>query len=172
MRWVRGHAGALGVDPERIAAGGGSAGGHLAAFVGMVEGFDDPQDDLKVSPKANAMILFNPVSDNGPGKWGHGRVGARYREISPAHHITAAAPPAIVLIGTEDHLISVATAKEFQAGMEKAAVPCETVFYQGQGHGFFNKEPWLSKTLAEADRFLTALGWLDAAVTPARGNNR
>lgn len=40
--------------------------GHLAAFVGMVEGQDDPNDDRSVSPKANAMVLFNPVFDNGP----------------------------------------------------------------------------------------------------------
>ena len=46
MRWARAHATELGIDPQRIGAGGGSAGGHLAAFVGLVAGQDDPQDDL------------------------------------------------------------------------------------------------------------------------------
>ena len=66
MRWVRSHASELGIDPKRVGSGGGSAGGHLAAFVGMVEGQDDPNDDRNVSPKANAMVLFNPVFDDGP----------------------------------------------------------------------------------------------------------
>ncbi len=35
------------------------------------------------------------------------------------------------------------------------------VGYAGQPHGFFNREPCLSQTIAEIDQFLTDLGWLE-----------
>lgn len=165
MRWVRSHAKDLGIDPNRIASGGGSAGGHLAAFVGMVDGNDDPADDNAVSPRSNAMLLFNPVFDNGPGGWGAGRVGDRYKEFSPVHNITAAAPPTIVFLGTKDNLIPVATVERFKTDMQKAGVRADTFFYDGQPHGFFNKDPWKTKTLLEVDRFLVSLGWLKGEPT-------
>ena len=105
LRWVRSHARDLGIDPSRIASGGGSAGGHLAAFVGMVDGGDAAEDDKSISPKSNAMVLFNPVFDNGPDGWGHKRVGDRYREFSPFHNISRDDPPAIVFLGSKDALI-------------------------------------------------------------------
>lgn len=163
LRWVRAHAGELGVDVNRIAAGGGSAGGHLAAFLGLMNGLDDPLDDLTVSAKANALVLWNPVFDNSPGQWGHELVGDRYKEFSPAQNITSNAPPTIIFLGTEDKLIPVKTVKTFQANMQAAGVRCETFFYEGQGHGFFTKQPWHAQTLLEADRFLVSLGWLKAA---------
>lgn len=171
MRWVRSHAVELGIDPQRIAAGGGSAGGHLAAFVGMVEGLDDPADDIQMSPKANALVLFNPVFDNGPEQgWGHARVGERYKEFSPAHNISADDPPAIVFLGTKDNLIPVTVVERFKANMTKAGVRCEAVFYEGQGHGFFNpgrggSDQYFYETLLAADRFLASLGWLKGEPT-------
>lgn len=166
MRWVRSHAAELGIDPNRIASGGGSAGGHLAAFVGLVEGNDDPQDDLKVSPKSNAMCLFNPVFDNGPGGWGTERVGDRYKEFSPAHNITKDDPPAIVFLGSEDKLIPVKTLDTFKANMEAAGVRCEARVYEGQSHGFFNHgkgdNKYYEETVKEMDAFLVSLGWLKA----------
>ncbi len=165
LRWVRSHASELGIDPQRIGAAGGSAGGHLAAFTGMVDGMDDPADDLRVSPKPQAMILFNPVYNNGPGQYGHARVGDRFKEFSPAHNITSNAPPAIVFFGTEDKLVSVKTTEEFKAGMQAVGVRCETKFYEGKGHAFFNNEPYRSLTLIEADKFLASLGWLQGPPT-------
>lgn len=175
MRWVRGHAAELGIDPQRIGAGGGSAGGHLAAFVGMVEGLDDPQDDLKISPKANALALFNPVFDNGPDQgWGNERVKDEYKAYSPAHNITADDPPAIIFLGTNDKLIPVAVVERFKANMEKAGVRCEAVFYEGQGHGFFNAGKggprYFYETLLATDKFLTSLGWLKGEPTLKQPN--
>lgn len=177
MRWVRGHAAELGIDPNRIGAGGGSAGGHLAAFVGMVDGLDDPRDDLSISPRANALALFNPVFDNGPENgWGTARVGARYPEFSPAHNITADDPPAIIFLGTQDNLIPVSVAERFKTNMERVGVRCELRLYPGQGHGFFNASKGGPKpyyeTLLETDKFLTSLGWLTGEPTlkpPAAG---
>jgi acetyl esterase/lipase len=166
MRWVRAHAAELGIDPARIGAGGGSAGGHLAAFVGMVAGGDDPDDDLKISPRAAALVLFNPVIDNGPdGGWGQARVGARVKEFSPAHNISGDDPPAIIFLGRDDKLIPVATIERFRAGMKSAGIRCDASFYPGQGHGFFNKDPYRTWTLIEADKFLASLGWLEGAPT-------
>ncbi len=166
MRWVRAHAAELGIDSTRIGAGGGSAGGHLAAFVGLVEGQDDPADDLKLSPRAAALVLFNPVFDNGTeGGWGQGRVGARVKEFSPAHNISADDPPVIVFLGRDDKLIPVATVERFQTAMKSAGVRCDAFFYADQGHGFFNQDPFKTRTLIETDKFLASLGWLKGPAT-------
>ena len=98
FRYIRANAFKFGTDPNRIAAGGGSAGGHLSAFLGMM---DDVNVD-GVSRKPNALCLFNPVYDNGPGEWGAKRVGDEYLKYSPAHNITADDPPTLVLFGTKD----------------------------------------------------------------------
>lgn len=165
MRYVRAHAAELGIDPHRIAAAGGSAGGHLAAFTGLVKGLDDPQDNLAIACKPDALVLFNPVFNNGPGQWGHERVGDRYKEFSPAHNITKDAPPTTVFLGDSDKLIPVSVLQEFEAEMKKAGVRCDTHVYKDAGHGFFNKDPHFTQTLIEADKFLTSLGWLKGEPT-------
>lgn len=167
MRWMRSHTKELGIDPARIASAGGSAGGHLAAFCGLVEGKDDPQDNFSISPKPNAMILFNPVFNNGPGQYAYARVGERYKEFSPAHNITSHAPPAVVFLGTQDHLIPVETAKDFQTQMKKAGAKCDLHLYEGQKHGFYGtgNPKYYFETVTEADKFLAGLGWLKGPPT-------
>ena len=164
MRFVRSRAAEFGVDPDRIASSGGSAGGHLAAGLGTLKGCDEPGEDTSVSVVPNAMILFNPVFDNGPDCWGHQRVGDRYPEFSPAHNISQTTPPAIVFLGDSDKLIPVSTLTEFQKKMQAAGVRCETQIFPGMPHGFFNHGKYdnrpYEETIRATDRFLESLGWL------------
>ncbi|MFP6693677.1 MAG: alpha/beta hydrolase fold domain-containing protein [Pirellulales bacterium] len=163
IRWTRAHAERLGIDPDRIAAGGGSAGGHVAAATGNCPGLEEDGEDTTVSSKPNALLLFNPVYDNGPDGYGYDRVKDRYKEISPLHNIRKGAPPTIAFLGTKDKLIPVATAKKYQSAMQSVGSRCDLHLYEGQPHGFFNKRrsaEHYNKTVLEMDRFLKSLGYL------------
>jgi len=168
VRYLRKHAARLGIDPDRIAAGGGSAGGHVAAAAGMVDGLDDEQDDLSISSKPNALCLFNPVYDNGPDGYGYSRVKDYWKAISPAHNISKDDPPAIVFLGSKDALVPVSTAEKFKADMEKLGLKSELHVYEGQPHGFFNEAKGGTEiffdTVRKMDRFLTELGYLKGSV--------
>lgn len=138
MRYIRAHAHELGVDPDKIVASGGSAGGHLAAATSVVDGFNETGEDLSFSCIPNALVLFNPVFDNGPGGYGHERIGEQYKDFSPLHNLKEGMPPAIIFLGTEDRLIPVETARYFKTVMDKVGSTCELFLYEGEGHGFFN----------------------------------
>lgn len=162
MRFVRAHADELGVDPGKIIASGGSAGGHLAAATAVVEAYNEDGEELTVSCVPNAMLLFNPVIDNGPGGYGYDRVGEAYSLFSPLHNIRQGAPPTIIFLGTEDRLIPVETVQYYKMVMEKVGSRCDLLLYEGEGHGFINYGQFdnYRKTVAEADRFLISLGYL------------
>lgn len=162
IRWLRQHAGELGIDPQKIAASGGSSGGHVAAATGTTKAFEEDGEDLHISSRPNALVLFNPVFDNGPGGFGYDRVKAYWHDISPMHNIDKGTPPTIVLIGTEDSKTPPDIVMEYKKRMENVGGHCEVVFYKGQSHGFFNAnhhENYI-KTLLEMDRFLVSQGYL------------
>jgi acetyl esterase/lipase len=164
IRWVRAHATELGIDPNRIAAGGASAGGHVAAAAGTVDSFDATSEDLSVSSRPDALVLFNPVFDNGPGGFGHSRVKAYWQDISPLHNISESAPPSIIFLGTEDEYIGAEVAVRYKELMDQSGVRCDLHLYPEQAHGFFNpdrKNGYFEKTLETMDDFLTSLDFLD-----------
>lgn len=165
MRWVRSHAVELGIDPDRIAAGGGSAGGHVAAATATLAGFNEEGEDISVICKPAALVLFNPVFDNGPEGYGYDRVKDYWKEFSPLHNLDASAPPTLVMLGTKDNLIPVATAEAYQAKMKALGVRCDLILYEEQPHGFFNQAKY-QETLQAADDFLVSLGYLSIGNDP------
>jgi acetyl esterase/lipase len=160
MRWVRSHAKKLNIDPDRIVGSGGSAGGYLAAATALVPGWDDPQDNLSVSAKPDALVLFFPVVNVGPEAYNQKRFGDDPRKYSPEAYLSKNAPPTIIEGGGDDKLVSPLILKDYKAKCDAAGAQCILDFYPGQPHGFANAEPYTSITLNAVMHFLESLGYL------------
>ncbi len=165
VRFLRTNAKKFRIDASRIAAAGGSAGGHVAAATATLKELNQPNEDTSVSCVPNAMVLFNPVYNNGPGQWGHKTVKNYWKTISPHHNIRQGIPPGIVFLGDQDKLISVETAKAFQAKMKEAGSDSQLHVYDNMGHGFFNfgrnkNEPF-ADTVKKMDAFLVQHGFME-----------
>jgi acetyl esterase len=163
IRYIKEQADKFHIDTSQIVAAGGSAGGQLAAATALIDDYNETTDNMSVSCIPNALVLFNPVIDNGPGGYGYDRIGDDYKSFSPLHNIKKGAPPTILFLGTNDNLIPVETAKYYQKIMEKVKSLCELHLYEEQGHGFFNYKnfEYYKKTVSEADEFLQSLGYLN-----------
>lgn len=166
MRYLHAHAADFDIDPARIAAGGGSAGGQLAAALATSKGFDDPADDPAVPYRPTALVLFNPVIDNGPGGFGHDRVAAYWQAFSPLHNVQAGHPATLIMLGTRDALVPVATGEAYCDKVRAAGAECQLALYEGQPHAFFARSRSLryyTETLAAMDAFLGRLGYVKPA---------
>jgi acetyl esterase/lipase len=170
VRWLRQNAAKLGVDPDRIVAAGGSAGGHIAACTAC-SGLDAEGEDTKVSSRANVLVLFNPVLRFGPQMLQRiGNDEALGKAISPTLHLSKDSPPTLLLFGTDDWLLT--QGEEFVKRSKELGHRAELFTADGQPHGFFNRSPWREKTLRRADEFLASLGYLQGEPTiqvPAGG---
>ena len=163
IRYIRSHANELLIDPSKIVASGGSAGGHLAAATATINDFNESSDNTAISCIPDALVLFNPVFDNGPGGYGYERIGEAYKSFSPLHNIKSGTPPTIVFLGDKDHLVPVETAQYYKKIMEKVKSRCDLFVYEGQEHGFFNYKnlEYYKKTVSETDTFLQSIGVLN-----------
>jgi acetyl esterase/lipase len=150
LHWMRKNAQEYKIDPDRLAAWGYSAGGHLAALLGVTE------TDLKAVVAGGAPCDFcNLPLDS---RWFAFWLGGSRRELpevyyaaSPAAFVSAGAPPFFFYHGESDSLVPLASPKEMAELLKRAKVPVTMYVVPGGGHiaAFFNKE-----AMNEAIKFL------------------
>ena len=180
IRWIRRNSERLGIDPEKLGAGGGSAGGHLAAATGTLSKFDEPGEDLSISSVPDFMVLFNPATVLAPvekvlpfdkSRMAEltARFGVKAEEISPYHNVDTGVAPTIIHHGTADKTVPFETAALFNEEMKRKGNRCELKSYEGAGHGFFNwgrsENKHFIETMQKTDKFLRSLGLLSGAET-------
>lgn len=156
LDYLMDHAEKLNIDPHRIAVGGGSSGGHLAAALGS--GLPLAADGTTTNGRRPAaQLLYNPMLDLAPGTPDHHLVRDYWEDISPYHHIDSAVPPSLILVGSRDLEVPVPTAQAFCAKVHGAGGHCEIALYEGASHGFYHIPKYREKTGLRILEFLSDL---------------
>lgn len=169
LRWVRAQAKTLGIDPDRVAAYGWSAGGHLATMAAIL---DTGAPDRKDRSSPDAMVLVSPAVSLASDRWVQKLLGAREsaKEISPDERVRKGLPPTLILQGDRDTVTPASGARRFCERMRAAGNVCELHLYEGFGHlftpagipddGMPQPDPEVSAdAAARAERFLESRGF-------------
>ena len=171
VRWLRAHASEYGLDPDRFAAGGVSAGGHLAAMLGTAghESSFDVGAHLDVSSRVQAVVdFFGPTDflqmdahrlpdglvhdapDSPESQLVGGPIQAHPERVSranPVTYVTAEAPPFLIVHGDRDPLVPHHQSVLLAEALREAGVPVTFYTVAGGGHGGFDdpRVPELTK---------------------------
>ncbi|MCB1237969.1 MAG: alpha/beta hydrolase [Verrucomicrobiae bacterium] len=161
VRYVRAHAAELGIDPDRIVVSGGSAGGHLAVATALFDAVNEAGEDTSVSCLPNALVLLFPVIDTSAEGYGQKKIGDRWEELSPVHHVRAGLPPTIIFHGTGDTTTPFKGAKAFHEKTIAAGNRGELVVNEGGAHGYLMRtEALYEETIEKSAAFLKSLGMI------------
>ena len=173
IRWVRENAKMLNIDPNKIVASGGSAGGHVALTTALINGLENADENLSVSSVPNAVVAYNPVSDTTEKGYGAKKVAGRETEISPTHQVKKNMPPMLIFHGTKDKTVPFENAERFTRLMKEAGNDCELVAIKDVDHGAFNGDffrngtgnKYYNLTTYKTDVFLEKLCFLKGKPT-------
>lgn len=148
MRLIRARARDYGVDPERVAAMGFSAGGHLccdltARFAKPTYAAVDKADNLSARPFISAPIypvqsMSLPVAHPGSRELLIGKNASidLERAHSPYLNIPGNAPPTFLVHAEDDEVVPVENSLLFRAALREKKIPVETHLFTHGGHGF------------------------------------
>ena len=158
FRWVKARADELRIDLSRLAAGGGSAGGHVALCVPLAKEVNATDDDLTIACDPKLLLLFNPVGD-AVARADRFRSEEDARKVSPIHLMSDQIPPSIMFYGSDDWMI-----EEGKAVMEKSraiGAASEMFVADGEKHAFFNRSPWKETTIDLMHGYLARQGYVE-----------
>ncbi|MBE2286464.1 MAG: alpha/beta hydrolase [Prosthecobacter sp.] len=140
VRWLRANAERLHIDPAHIGVIGGSAGGHLAAMVGLCGGELDPpgEGDTRVQC---AVDLYGPVlwfeqRDLAMFRKAHVEAPELYKQADPRSHIDKNDPPLLILHGTADKTVAVADSEALAVAMKAAGAAYKLEIIPDAPHTF------------------------------------
>ncbi|QQE11027.1 alpha/beta hydrolase fold domain-containing protein [Planctomycetota bacterium] len=175
MRWVREHAKMLGIDETRIAAGGGSSGGHLGAATAIFGHWVPNQkiDEVEAASLADLLVLYNPVMATYPvGETAYEfdrdmlleRMGTeRLEDLSPFDHVRSGLPATLMMFGKKDVML-LEWAEAYTEKAKGMGNDVTLLTWEGRGHGFFNYQRSAYKMFYETtlavDAFLVKHGYL------------
>ena len=133
ISYIREHARELGINPEKIGASGGSAGGHVALCTAVF-----PDKEKKTSAVPDFLVLYNPVMDTSDKGFGKSSFKGNELDLSPYHHIRKGLPPTLICHGTADTTVPFSNATAFEKKMKQNGNICRLFAVEGEQHGFFN----------------------------------
>jgi acetyl esterase/lipase len=169
IRWLRANAAGFGIDPQRIVVSGQSAGGQLAWSTALCDGINEATDDLAVSPRPDALVLYSS-NYNSMEPWIDMIMGPRRAEIwtvSPFHNLKAGLPPALAFHGRDDDQVLYYSVGMFAARTQELGNSYELVTLPGRRHYLGEGHPEYARyfdedILKQTDAFLARLGFMPA----------
>jgi acetyl esterase/lipase len=145
VRFIRVNAARFGVDPIRLGAYGGSAGGHLSLMLGLDPDSGDAQardEILRGASGLAAVVAFFPPVDlrglTGPSKNFPALdfPAEQAASVSPLLFVSGGDPPTLLIHGDADTLVPISHSERIHAALKEAGVNTEFVTIPGGTHGF------------------------------------
>jgi acetyl esterase/lipase len=164
IRWTRANAARLGIDANRIAVAGYSAGGMLSLMAAGTNGkkeFEGDGGNAGVSSDVNASIGVYPLASaqTARGLFPEGQTTPdNITAASPTTYISATFAPTIFIHGTKDGTVPVQSSVDFFTKLHALGVPSTLTLIQGADHAFDNNAPDAVEVMAASiDLFLDRL---------------